>query len=410
MKNNNTIENPLVSIIIPVYNGANYLREAIDSALAQSYENCEILVINDGSQDNDMTEKIALSYGDQIRYFSKENGGVSSALNVGISNMRGEYFSWLSHDDIYYKEKIEYEIDALKNTTDKTQIVQCEYEFWDIESGICTKTNYANIYSIEQLTNSAFTMLQLTISACGGLIHKSHFERVGLFNEELRYAQDIEMWIRLLRGQKSIWVNKCLFKVRIHSQSDSKTQNEKIKEEIPRTLIKILEDFTNDELSDMFGSPENAICRINGLILSLGNEKIFSEINRQLCMYYKKSNHYKDVEMLKLYLKQICNNVEKEIWIYGAGRQGIRIQYELQNRQVNIKGFIDSNPKKWGNITKNIECVSIDKLICKKNDILIIVAHRTPDQIIDILHEYNFSYIITRQKLDGILSRLSPQL
>ncbi|MDR1982842.1 MAG: glycosyltransferase family 2 protein [Holosporaceae bacterium] len=91
--------NPLVSMVTPVYNGSNYMREAIDSALAQTYKNIEIIVVNDGSTDN--TEDIALSYGDKIRYFKKENGGVASALNLAIENMKGKYFSWLSHDDAY---------------------------------------------------------------------------------------------------------------------------------------------------------------------------------------------------------------------------------------------------------------------------------------------------------------------
>ncbi len=73
-----------ISIIIPVYNGSNYLRHAIDSALRQDYPNFEVIVVNDGSNDNDETEKITLSYGDKIRYFKKENGGVATALNYGI--------------------------------------------------------------------------------------------------------------------------------------------------------------------------------------------------------------------------------------------------------------------------------------------------------------------------------------
>ena len=70
-----------VSMIIPVYNGANYLREAIDSALAQTCPDCEVLVINDGSTDNGATEAVALSYGDKIRYFSKENGGLKFVIS-----------------------------------------------------------------------------------------------------------------------------------------------------------------------------------------------------------------------------------------------------------------------------------------------------------------------------------------
>ena len=78
----NMVFNPMVSIVIPVYNGANFLREAIDSALSQSYKNIEIIVINDGSDDANETDKIARSYGDTIQYFHKKNGGVASALNL----------------------------------------------------------------------------------------------------------------------------------------------------------------------------------------------------------------------------------------------------------------------------------------------------------------------------------------
>ena len=64
---------PKVSIVIPVYNGSNYLSQAIDSALAQTYDNCEIIVVNDGSRDDGLTEQIALSYGDRICYIAQVN-------------------------------------------------------------------------------------------------------------------------------------------------------------------------------------------------------------------------------------------------------------------------------------------------------------------------------------------------
>ena len=119
--------NPLVSIVIPVYNGSNYMREAIDSALSQTYPNIEIIVVNDGSTDN--TREIALSYGDKIRYFEKENGGVSTALNLAIDNMRGEYFSWLSHDDVYYPNKVKAEIDALRTSGNMEQAVYSGFDY-----------------------------------------------------------------------------------------------------------------------------------------------------------------------------------------------------------------------------------------------------------------------------------------
>ena len=78
---------PLVSIVIPAYNASNYLSNAIDSALAQTYKNIEIIVVNDGSKDDGATRKIAESYGDKILYFEKSNGGSSSALNYGINQI-----------------------------------------------------------------------------------------------------------------------------------------------------------------------------------------------------------------------------------------------------------------------------------------------------------------------------------
>ena len=91
------MKNPKVSIIIPVYNGENYLREAIDSALAQTYKNFEVIVVNDGSSDK--TDEICKSYGSRIRYFKKENGGVSTALNLGIEIWNEQKFLELLKKD-----------------------------------------------------------------------------------------------------------------------------------------------------------------------------------------------------------------------------------------------------------------------------------------------------------------------
>ncbi len=108
---------PKVTIIIPVYNGENYVSEAIESALAQTYKNIEIIVVNDGSTDN--TEKII------EKYIKKTNGGVSTALNEGIKNMTGDYLSWLSHDDLYLPNKIEEQIKFLFNLKEKDVILYC---------------------------------------------------------------------------------------------------------------------------------------------------------------------------------------------------------------------------------------------------------------------------------------------
>lgn len=177
--------NPKVSIVIPAYNAANYLAEAINSALAQTYRNTEIIVVNDGSNDNGATRKIALSYGDKIRYFEKENGGVSTALNTGICNMTGEYFSWLSHDDLYTINKIEKSVEALRNLDNKKTVIYCQSIHIDKNSNI--------IKAIKRdiSANSLFTWNQALVkyfkegsmNGCAFLIHKDILHECGLFDE-----------------------------------------------------------------------------------------------------------------------------------------------------------------------------------------------------------------------------------
>ena len=213
---------PMVSIVIPVYNGSNYLREAIDSAIAQTYKNIEIIVVNDGSNDNGATEKIALSYGSKIRYFTKPNGGVSSALNTGIRNMRGEYFSWLSHDDVYHPEKIETAIAALSTIADKTTIIKCRTEYINASSQLI-KSGHEQKASPCIVTPWSTALLSLygksTYNGCTLLIHKSIFEKSGLFDEGYRYIQDILMWTMIFLQHFSIYPIPYIgVKSRIHGE------------------------------------------------------------------------------------------------------------------------------------------------------------------------------------------------
>src|SRR5690349_757340 len=98
------INDPLVSVIIPCYRQGQFLRTAIDSALAQSYPHIEVLVVNDGSDDD--TETIAQSYAGRIQYLHRANGGLSAARNTGILQARGTYLKFLDADDHLHPEQI----------------------------------------------------------------------------------------------------------------------------------------------------------------------------------------------------------------------------------------------------------------------------------------------------------------
>jgi hypothetical protein len=209
---------PLVSIIIPVYNGSDYLGEAINSALAQTYKNIEIIVINDGSNDGGKTEKVAKSFGDRIRYISKENGGVASALNAGIKASRGEYISWLSHDDMYDTNKIEVQINFLVNKGYQNVVIFSDYEIID------DKSVHIRTQSIDPkfLKSIYLTILSTSINGCSMLIPRDCFMIAGNFNETLKTVQDNEMWLRIAsKNIKFEYLPVSLIKSRVHPNQTS---------------------------------------------------------------------------------------------------------------------------------------------------------------------------------------------
>jgi hypothetical protein len=216
-------ENPLVSIIIPVFNGSNYLSEAIDSAIAQTYPNIEILVINDGSTDHGKTEKIAKSYGNKIRYFLKKNGGVASALNYGIKQMKGEWFSWLSHDDMYTPTKITELINYI-SLHSRAKILYTDYELVNVRG------DHLHNISVRPTDNDNMQLRLIDsypLNGCAMLIRKDCFTKVGKFDEKLHTTQDYDLWFRLAEKYQFEYVPISSIKSRQHSEQDSHSNNHK---------------------------------------------------------------------------------------------------------------------------------------------------------------------------------------
>lgn len=224
--------NPKVSIIIPVYNGSNYLKEAIDSALAQTYKNIEIIVVNDGSNDGGKTEEIAKSYGDKIRYFYKENGGVATALNLGIKESEGEYISWLSHDDLYLPEKIERQIQYLGNTASRKLVLFSDFEALDLRKGsrrIC-RVGYKGL---DKLYSALLLLFSSSIHGCTMFIPRGSFDDVGLFNEELRTTQDYELWFKMVKkGYEFRHIPEVLIRTRWHEEQGTVSMSEIHRKEV----------------------------------------------------------------------------------------------------------------------------------------------------------------------------------
>jgi len=224
---------PLVSIVIPVYNGSNYLQCAIDSALGQDYDNIEIIVVNDGSTDN--TEEIIKSYGNKLKFFSKENGGVATALNMAIRNSGGEYISWLSHDDYYLPNKISRQIEELGNIQNREMIIPyCNARFnnlIDNTESYCVSNKKKIILSKYDSIKSIFLW---HIHGCALLIPKNAFYRVSFFHTELKTTQDFDLFFRLVdAGYLFFYIPEILLIIRWHIQQKgrNRTKKEIIEEE-----------------------------------------------------------------------------------------------------------------------------------------------------------------------------------
>lgn len=216
--------NPLISIIIPVYNGSNYLKESIDSALSQTYKNIELIIVNDGSDDDFKTEKIALSYGDQIKYYYKDNGGVASALNYGIKKMNGDWFSWLSHDDLYMPNKIESQVDKINkyNLDHRKTIISCNYSLIDPQGKEIYKPKKfkVGLYTGKEMFKELSKGVNL--NGCSLLIPKISLKSVGCFKEEFKFIQDRVCWGDLSIKENYFYLyDEKLVKSRIHPNQDT---------------------------------------------------------------------------------------------------------------------------------------------------------------------------------------------
>ncbi len=217
------MENSLVSLIMPCFirDQANlgYFAMALRSAIAQTYPNLEILVVDDGSPLSQEVRDLPEMKDSRIRYLHKPNGGVASALNVGIKEMRGEFFSWLSHDDLYLPGKIAEQMKVAMQTPD-CSVFYCDVEHIDQDGKHLFFEETPVIPADEQY---AFHAQHGCFNANSYLVRRRCFEVAGMFDETLRTTQDNHMWFRIARRFSSTKVKLVLMKYRHHPTQDSRS-------------------------------------------------------------------------------------------------------------------------------------------------------------------------------------------
>lgn len=391
----NVEETPLVSIVIPVYNGSNYMREAIDSALAQTYPNIEVIVVNDGS--TDATREIALSYGNRIRYFEKENGGVSTALNLAIRNMNGQYFSWLSHDDVYYPDKVEAEIDALRENGDMNLAVYGGMARLCMPERKVIPHLLKKRYSEKFLTAGIFASVFGCISGCSLMIPKSYFDVYGMFDESLRSTQDEKKWFEMFHDKRLLYVDKILIQSRRHNLQVTYTYSFKEYED-ENLFLWMMQNVTEDDVAsvsfDLYQYFSATMIRMTKDGHSKARDFLLSRLSDlpETCSAETKRRAFQS------WLRGIGGN---RVYIYCAGRYGQTLVEAFYLREIAIDGIVDSNDAHWGEQIGCYECGSPE---CLMKDDTIIIAKYAPLSIQEELEKSGFRHLITFGELEERLS------
>lgn len=202
---------PKVSIIIPFYNDP-YVDQAINSAINQTYENLEVIVVDDGST---VHQDRVGPFAGRVHYLGKSNGGTASALNHGLRMSTGDYVAWLSSDDLFHPHKIARQVDFM--TQHRSSISFTAFDQID-ETGQVVKQGEAARYPSMREFIRAFQIC-CPINGCTVMFRRDMIKRAGFFDEKLRYTQDYDYWIRvLLSGATIHFLDEPLTLYRWHNQ------------------------------------------------------------------------------------------------------------------------------------------------------------------------------------------------
>ena len=191
MEGKSKIKNaPCVSVIIPTYNRAGIIEEAVDSVLVQDYKDFELIVVDDGSMDN--TSEVLATYGDDIRVLFQENKGVSAARNRGISEAAGKLIAFLDSDDLWMPQKLTTQVEFFRQRLDAL-ICQTE-EVW-VRNGVRVNPKLRHIKPSGMIFKPSLELCLVSPSAV--MIRRDLLDITGNFDETLPACEDYDLWLRI---------------------------------------------------------------------------------------------------------------------------------------------------------------------------------------------------------------------
>ena len=207
---------PLVSVVVPIFNGERYVLEAVNSVLAQTYTEFELILVNDGSTDRTRAAIEPFLTLERVRYFEQPRRGPAAARNLALGHARGEIVAFLDHDDAWLPEKLELQVRYLGKHPD-IGLVHGRMMYVD-ESG--SPISYEKDW-VGALEGECFAGLfaRNRIGTPTVAVRAACLTEVGPFNEALARAQDYELWLRLAKSCRFGFIDRPLARYRVHQAS-----------------------------------------------------------------------------------------------------------------------------------------------------------------------------------------------
>lgn len=207
------MSNPVISVIIPTVNRKQWVCDAIDSVLKQSFKDYEIIVVDDGSTDG-TSDLLRQKYGDQIRLFRTAGSNAPTAKNYGAGYARGEFIAFLDDDDLWYPEKLEKQWRLMCSQDSSVGMVGGGCDYFDIDGAPYWKPT---IPQAEVTYEQCCIKVHMPGSGSNELIRKSVFEEVGGLDNSLTRGEDRDCWIKIARRYRILMVQDITCSIRIHS-------------------------------------------------------------------------------------------------------------------------------------------------------------------------------------------------
>lgn len=297
--NNEIKKQPLVSVIMPTHNRSEMLKRAIKSVLSQTYKNFELIVINDGSEDN--TDHVVKSQNDGRIIYIEHNKpmGSANARNTGIKRAQGEYIAFLDDDDEWRKDNLEIQIPVIANSSPKVGLVYGWMEYFQNGKSIKLKKPRLRGYIFKEMLS------ELAISLTSAIIIKKNvINEIGLFNPGFSWGDDGDFLRRLCKKYQVEYVPRVVVNYNI-GHNNRITTSKNIKGAILKELYHRLDYFASDfkKHPEAYG---RVLIKIGGRNLMIGNIRLWYKFTKKSLDYISEKNFLKKlIYIINLYLDQL---------------------------------------------------------------------------------------------------------